>query len=538
MEALKNYDDDSDDSYSDDYKDNFQTKNCGERIKDDGLSIIKDSSRVYVQKLKHDFFNLQESDSDHEPETKSKIRKKENIEIIVSSGDTITVPEGCFWEPLPTEVKQSNDFDINQSIEKECYRELDFSHTYDQMSASDYRKSYKNKKLIKTDSNKINWNNSENSNTSSRRNNIKNFNEANEVDQKLNNDDKNCNIYSGKSDKPSIKLFDIHGKIKPWLQRQNLICKIPRECEKSWKAHTGSVSTLKWNVTKFSHLLLSVSMDTTVKIWNVWNRLEPCVRLLNIHSKGIQDGDWNNSGTHILTCSYDKSAVVTDIETGVSTVKCKHRNFVTCGKFHPVNENIFLTGSLDELTAWDTRQGDEPIHRYSYKDKIGQIQDVIFSIDGSEFFSTGDLVSRDSADRNIMAWDFDYAVVKSNQIYQERYSCTCLKMHPTEFNFLAQSHGNYIASFSASRPYKMCKSIRYEGHKLGGYKVGFDMSPDGRYIVSGDSEGKLYCYNYKSGHLIQTLHTQLDVNLNVAFHPLLPSTLACCGWNGFIELWH
>lgn len=47
-----------------------------------------------------------------------------------------------------------------------------------------------------------------------------------------------------------------------------------------------------------------------------------------------------------------------------------------------------------------------------------QIQDVIFNGDGKEFFSTGDLVSRDSSDRNIMAWDFDHTVVKSNQIYQ------------------------------------------------------------------------------------------------------------------------
>jgi hypothetical protein len=43
---------------------------------------------------------------------------------------------------------------------------------------------------------------------------------------------------------------------------------------------------------------------------------------------------------------------------------------------------------------------------------------VIFNRDGKEFFSTGDLVSRDSSDRNIMAWDFDHTVVKSNQIYQ------------------------------------------------------------------------------------------------------------------------
>lgn len=315
MEALKTYDDDSDDSSSDDYNDSFQTKNCGIRIKDEAPTIIKDSSRIHVQKLKHDFFNLKESESDQEPETKSKIRKKENIEITVSSGETITVPDGRFWDPLPTEIKQSNDFDM--SVEKACSRDKDFSYNYDQMSSGDSSKRQESKKLIKTDSNKIDWNNSENSNASYARNKVKNFYEANGVVQKSNDDDKNCNMDCGNSDKPTIKLFDIHGKIKPWLQRQNISCKIPRECEKSWKAHSGSVSTLKWNVKKFSHLLLSVSMDTTVKIWNVWNRQEPCVRLLHLHSKGVQDGDWNTSGTHIFTCSYDKSAVVTDIETGM-----------------------------------------------------------------------------------------------------------------------------------------------------------------------------------------------------------------------------
>ena len=37
---------------------------------------------------------------------------------------------------------------------------------------------------------------------------------------------------------------------------------------------------------------------------------------------------------------------------------------------------------------------------------------------GSQFFSCNDLVTRDSADRNIMAWDFTNGVVLSNQIYQ------------------------------------------------------------------------------------------------------------------------
>jgi hypothetical protein len=50
-----------------------------------------------------------------------------------------------------------------------------------------------------------------------------------------------------------------------------------------------------------------------------------------------------------------------------------------------------------------------------------QVKDVCFLQDGGQFLSCGDLVSRDSADRNIMAWDFNSGAVLSNQIYQVFY---------------------------------------------------------------------------------------------------------------------
>ena len=45
---------------------------------------------------------------------------------------------------------------------------------------------------------------------------------------------------------------------------------------------------------------------------------------------------------------------------------------------------------------------------------------------GTQFFTCNDSVTRDSADRNIMAWDFNKAVVVSNQIYQVRLSILCI----------------------------------------------------------------------------------------------------------------
>ena len=54
---------------------------------------------------------------------------------------------------------------------------------------------------------------------------------------------------------------------------------------------------------------------------------------------------------------------------------------------------------------------------------------------------------------------------------QERYTCTKLKMHPIEKEFLAQTQGNYIAAFSTIRPYKLNKYKRYEGHKVNGSRI-------------------------------------------------------------------
>ncbi|KAK3094135.1 hypothetical protein FSP39_024550 [Pinctada imbricata] len=226
----------------------------------------------------------------------------------------------------------------------------------------------------------------------------------------------------------------------------------------------------------------------------------------------------------------------TDQRNGKALNRFHHDSHVTSCKFHPSNCNLFISGCQNMILSWDVRSPSNPCQKYRYKDRIGQ--DLLFNTDGDTFFSACDELSQDSADRNIMCWDFKSGVVLSNQIYQERYSCTRLKLHPTESHFLAQSHGNYIAIFSLNRPYKMTKAKRFEGHKLAGYSIGFDLTPDGASVVSGDAFGKVYVYNYNTGRNHKTLRTDIDVCMDVSCHPLLPSTFVCCGWDGSIEVWH
>ena len=57
------------------------------------------------------------------------------------------------------------------------------------------------------------------------------------------------------------------------------------------------------------------------------------------------------------------------------------------------------------------------VRKYEGKN-LGQILDVQFLPGGTEFLSSCDEVSRNSANRTIMAWDFGTSAILSNQIYE------------------------------------------------------------------------------------------------------------------------
>lgn len=333
------------------------------------------------------------------------------------------------------------------------------------------------------------------------------------------------------------KMYYIHPRVASFIHKGNVNNKIPSQKEWSNPGHAGATNRLQWNIQNYSHLLVSCSMDSTVKIWNIWSQLEPCVQVLKVHTKAVRDVNWSHDGKQLLSCSYDKSAIVTEVETGIRVHKLEHTSYVTCCKYHPVNQHLSVTGANSEINTWDNRRPSIPCRTFTYKDNFGQVEDLMFTQDGSQLFSCSDLVSRDSADRNVMAWDFATGTVLSNQIYQERYTVTRLGIHPWDNQLLAQSNGNYIALFSLQRPYKMNKHKRFGCHKVEGYNIGFDISPDGQLVYSGSADGKVYCYNYQKGIPVQTISTGLPIILDVVCHPVLPSTLAMSSWDGTVQVW-
>lgn len=123
---------------------------------------------------------------------------------------------------------------------------------------------------------------------------------------------------------------------------------LPKECIHTFVGHKKGVSSMKL-FPGSGHLLLTGSMDTTVKLWDVYNEGN-CLRTFMGHGQAVKDVAFNNSGTRFLTASYDRQIKLWDTESGAclrafSTGKRPH-----VVKFHPDEDkqNTFLVGMQDK----------------------------------------------------------------------------------------------------------------------------------------------------------------------------------------------
>ncbi|AWP16404.1 putative WD repeat-containing protein 25 [Scophthalmus maximus] len=331
-------------------------------------------------------------------------------------------------------------------------------------------------------------------------------------------------------------LSDVSARVKPYLARKLDAAGIPRKLLMSLGGHQGPVNTVQWcPVPHRSHLLLSASMDKTFKVWDGAESGQ-CLRVYTCHSGAVRDACWTPCGRHLLTGSFDNTSVITDVETGQHIVRLDNEFKVMCAALHPSSPDVFLCGGHSSVVkAWDARSRKMV---KMYKAGIQQTLDILFLRGGVDFITSSDCVSRDSADRTLIAWDFQTTAKVSNQIYQERYTCPSLALHPLEDSFVAQTNGDYMAVFSSQRPYRMNKRRRYEGHKVEGYAVKSEFSPDGTILASGSATGSAHFYDYHNTRMLHAVHAHRQPCLCVAQHPILPATAATCDWAGEIKVWH
>lgn len=121
---------------------------------------------------------------------------------------------------------------------------------------------------------------------------------------------------------------------------------VPKKCIHTWSGHTKGVNRIQL-FPNSGHLLLSASLDTRVKLWDVYGEGK-CLRTFSGHSKGVRDVTFNPTGTQFLSASYDRQMKLWDTETGACVQAFSNGKTPITVKFHPGQPQVFLAGMHDK----------------------------------------------------------------------------------------------------------------------------------------------------------------------------------------------
>ncbi|VEL23524.1 unnamed protein product [Protopolystoma xenopodis] len=102
---------------------------------------------------------------------------------------------------------------------------------------------------------------------------------------------------------------------------------------------------------------------------------------------------------------------------------------------------------------------------------------------------------------------------------------------------ICQSLDNQLVVFNVFAGFKRVRKKLFRGQMVSGYACQPDMSPDMRYVISGDGDGNLVLWDWKTTRLLTKWKAHDGVCINAAWLPRETSKIVTCGWDGHIKLW-
>uniref|UniRef100_A0AAY5EVN6 Pre-mRNA-processing factor 17 n=1 Tax=Electrophorus electricus TaxID=8005 RepID=A0AAY5EVN6_ELEEL len=300
-------------------------------------------------------------------------------------------------------------------------------------------------------------------------------------------------------------------------------CYLPKKQLHVWTGHTKGVSAIQL-FPGSGHLLLSCSMDCKIKLWEVYSGRR-CLRTFIGHSKAVHDICFNNAGTQFLSAGYDRYLKLWDSETGQCISRFTNRKVPYCVKFNPDEDkqNLFVAGMSDKKIV-QVRWID------SHSRHLGAVNIITFVDENRRFVST-------SGDKSLRVWEWDIAVDFKYIAQPSMHSMPAVTLSPSGKWLACQSMDNQILIFGAQNRFRLNKKKVFKGHMVAGYACQVDFSPDMSYVVSGDADGKLNIWDWKTTKLYHRIKAHDKVCISALWHPHETSKVITCGWDGQIKLW-
>ncbi|CEP16375.1 hypothetical protein [Parasitella parasitica] len=305
-------------------------------------------------------------------------------------------------------------------------------------------------------------------------------------------------------------------------------CFVPKKLIHTWEGHEKGVSSIKF-FPKSAHLLLSGGMDNQIKIWDVYHD-RSLLRSYHGHTKAVRDIAFNNDGTKFLSASYDRNVKLWDTETGQCIRTFSTGRLPYCVTFNPDQDknNVFLAGYSDKkIVQFDSNTGEIT---QEYDQHLGAVNTITFVDDNRRFITTSD-------DKTMRAWEYDIPVVIKYIAEPDMYAIPAATLSPNKKWLACQSLDNQILIYGARDKFRLNRKKRFAGHLIAGYACKPGFSPDGRFISSGDSNGNIWFWDWKTCKILKKLKAHNKVVMCTEWNPHESSKLATCSWDGLIKYW-
>mmetsp|Transcript_215 Transcript_215/g.220 ORF Transcript_215/g.220 Transcript_215/m.220 type:complete len:611 (+) Transcript_215:43-1875(+) len=304
-------------------------------------------------------------------------------------------------------------------------------------------------------------------------------------------------------------------------------CYIPKKCIHRFTGHNRGVHRIRL-FPKTGHLLLSAGLDGKCKIWSTENR--QVMRTYIGHSAAVRDVQFNKDGKKFVSCSFDRYLRLWNTETGEVLQTFTNGKMPYVVKFYPHDDNLFVVGCSDsKIVTYDATTG-EITQQYNHH--LAPVNAIIFVEDnGTKMITSSD-------DKKVLVWEWDIGVPIKYISDPTMHSMPCMALHPSNEFFVGQSLDNQIVVYQAQGRFSMQRKKRFSGHQVSGYACDVAFSPDGRFLMSGDGNGKLCFWEYKRSKMLQKYKAHdKGPTIGCVWHPLRPSIAFTCGWDGVIKMW-
>ncbi|MCJ1276354.1 hypothetical protein MMC21_004159 [Puttea exsequens] len=309
---------------------------------------------------------------------------------------------------------------------------------------------------------------------------------------------------------------------------------IPEKLIHTWSHGNKGITAIRF-FPSTSHLLLSASDDSKIKIFDVYRDRE-VLRSYEGHRLSVSDISFSTDGAHFVSASLDRHVKLWDTETGQCAWDGHKTRYKLPGlphviRFSPSSPHEFLVGMSDKrIEQYDTRTG-EMVQEYDHHE--GAINTITFIEDGQRFMSS-------SVDRDLRAWEWNINVPIKTIKEPHMFSLVAACPHPSGKSVAFQSGDNQILVYASTDRFRQNRKKLFKGHNTSGNRVDVDISPDGQFLASGDNGGFVCFWDWKTCKMYQKFQAGGKGNQPVTcvqWDRQASSRVATAGAEGVIRLW-